>query len=126
MKGVKSIAPIVLNIIICFIFKICMRKPLVMWLGGDMCFYIDGRADYNFGVGSASIAFILLLLIITVAWILRNAKMYQVSESRKKYIIVSIVLVLIVDVFWLAHYYNWYLLGLPGFVFEFYIYPFFE
>lgn len=123
MKVIKSIIPIVFNIVVGLLFKRYMRYPLAEHLGYDMNFYIDGRVGYTFGVGSACMLFVIILLAVTIAWIIRNTNLYYEGQKKVKYRAIGIIIVLLIDGYWLAYYYDWYLLGFPDFLMEFYILP---
>ncbi len=108
MKEILKGLPILFNII-------C---SLVLWWHSETIFYYlecdpyllqDGEVHYRIGTGGVLLIIMLIVLIISIVWILLNAKyLYRDENSKQEYRMLSIGFVVLMDVCWIAHFLKWY------------------
>lgn len=113
MRTFKLLLPLVLNLTLTIIYRIYSYEVLEDILPYDFATYIDGSESCNFGVGFCSWTFLLVLFVITVVWLVLNAKKYLEWNVNIRYIILGMIASVVVDGVWAIHYYECYLNYFP-------------
>lgn len=108
LKDILKILPILFNII-CSVICWWHANDIFYYLECDMRLLMDGQVHYRIGTGAVLLIIMILLLLISVVWILLNAKfLYQDKNRKHEYLMLSIGFVVLMDVCWIAHFLKWY------------------
>ncbi len=108
MKELSKVLPILFNIICGLLCKLNTRN-LFKYLECDPRLLMDGEVHYRIGTGAVLLIIMFLVLLISIVWILLNAKyLYQDKNQKQEYIMLSIGFVVFMDICWIAHFLKWF------------------
>lgn len=107
-KIIKLILPILCQFIFVFGYNSLRYNYLEEIIGWDHILFCDGREVDRFGIGSLSVCFIILLMIICIVWILKNNADFKKKKSLIIYRIISILFILTLSIFWIVFYIKYY------------------
>ncbi len=108
MRTLKAGLPIFFNIV-CSLVLNWHANALFFYLECDERLLMDGEVHYRIGTGAVLLIVMLVLLLISIVWILLNAKsLYQDKNRKQAYLILSIGFVVFMDVCWIAHFLKWF------------------
>ncbi|MBE5864970.1 MAG: hypothetical protein E7292_01990 [Lachnospiraceae bacterium] len=96
--------PILVNIVVSRLYAGYAQMCLFDKMGMDARLDENGNVQYHFGVGSASLVFMLLLLLVSIIWIIVNGKVFCDKKKQKIYILVRVVIVVVIDVAWILYF----------------------
>ncbi len=120
MRTFKFLLPIIINLVLTIIYLPISSEVVLSRLGCDVRQDIFGRIECHYGVGFFSMTLLIILFVITVIWIIINAKRYLVWDLNLRYIFLGTSATVIIDGVWAAHYCSCYLSGLQNwFIYRF-------
>ena len=108
MRTVNAGLPIFFNIVVS-LFCRTIANPFWEYWECDQRLLMDGQVHYRIGTGAVLLIAMLLALVISIVWILLNAKfLYQDKNRKQEYLMLSIGFVVFMDVCWIAHFLKWF------------------
>ena len=109
MNRIRIFLPIIVNYIVTFLYWLLCCFGLQFWDVPDSVLYIDGREEYCFGIGHWSVVGLIIVLVITIIVIVSKKGLFAIKEKYSRYCFVSIGLVVLMDVFWMLYYIDWFI-----------------